>query len=169
MRHKVLGRFRSTEGATLVEFSVSCMVVFAMLFGIIDMSLIFYVNNFVSEAAREAARWASVRGSTSCTNTPNLTECNATSAQIQAYVQGLGYPGMKSSNISVTTTWKTATTSGSPATTTWSVCTPGAGVTCNEPGNAVNVQVTYPFPVGVPLVPITSITVGAVSQMVVYQ
>jgi Flp pilus assembly protein TadG len=159
----VAARFKRTEGATLVEFAISASVLFSMLFGIMELGLLFYAYNFTSEAAREATRWASVRGSTSCTNTPSLSECNATTAQITSFVRGLGYPGVTSGNISVTTTYLTATTSA--GTTTWSSC---AG-TCNLPQNAVNVKVTYPFPLGVPFVPVTTITVGASSRMIVYQ
>lgn len=160
---RVAARLRRTDGATLVEFAISASVLFSILFGIMELGLLFYAYNFTSEAAREATRWASVRGSTSCSNTPNLTECNATKAQITAFVQGLGYPGVTSSNISVSTNWLTATTNA--GVTSWSSCS-GA---CNLPHNAVNVKVTYPFPLGVPFVPITTITVGATSQMVVYQ
>lgn len=161
---RAAARLRRTEGSTLVEFAISASILLSMLFGIMELGLLFYAYNFVSEAAREATRWASVRGSTSCTNTPSLTDCNATKAEITAYVQGLGYPGVASSNLSVTTTYLTATTSG--GTTTWSTCSSG---TCNAPQNAVNVQVSYPFPLGVPFIPITSITVASTSQMVIYQ
>jgi Flp pilus assembly protein TadG len=165
----MLGRLarglRASEGATLVETAISALVLFTFLFGILQASLLYFSYNYVSEAAREGARWAIVRGATSCTNTPNLTDCDATSAQIESYIKGLGYAGINSANLSVTTTWKTATTSGSPATTTWSTCSTG---TCNAPGDAVHVQVSYPFQLNLPI-PITTINVSATSQMVISQ
>ena len=163
---RLAGRLRGAEGTTIVEFAISALVLFSLLFGIMEASLMFFALNFVSEAAREGARWAMVRGSTSCTNTPTLTDCDATGTNIQSYVQGLGYPGITPSSVQVTTTWETATTSGSPATTTWSTCSSG---TCNAPGNAVNVQVTYPFVFGAPHVPVMTISMTATSQMVIAQ
>jgi Flp pilus assembly protein TadG len=84
------------EGATLVEMALCSSVLLSMVFGIIGLSMAFYAYDFVSNAAREGARWAIVRGSQSCSNTPNLTNCNAT--------------------------WFTA--SAAPPTT-WSTCTSG--------------------------------------------
>lgn len=165
-RGRLASNVRSVEGAAIVEFAISATVLFSMLFGIMQLCLLLFAYNFVSEAARDAARWAIVRGSTSCTNTPNLTDCDATKAEIQSYVQGLGYPGITSSSVAVTTTYETATTSGSPATTTWSTCSSG---TCNAPGNAVNVLVKYPFVLGVPGVPVMTINVSATAQMVIAQ
>lgn len=151
------------EGATLVEMALCSSVLLSMVFGIIGLSMAFYAYDFVSNAAREGARWAIVRGSQSCSNTPNLTNCNATAAQIQSYIQGLGYPGITSANVNVTTTWFTA--SAAPPTT-WSTCTSG---TCNIPGNGVQVKVTYAVPLGVPFVNVTTMTLGSTSFMVISQ
>jgi Flp pilus assembly protein TadG len=151
------------EGATLVEMAICSSTLFCMLFGIIGMSLALYAYNFVNQAARDATRWAIVRGSQSCSNTPNLADCNATSAEIQAHVQGMGYPGITSANLNVTTTWFTV--SASPPTT-WTTCTTG---TCNAPGNEVQVQVTYVVPLGVPFLSVKTISVGSTSEMVIAQ
>jgi Flp pilus assembly protein TadG len=157
---------RGDSGATLVEFALSSAVVFMLLFGIISTCLAFYTYSFVADAARETARYAMVRGSTSCTNTPNLTNCNATAAEINSYVDNLPYPGLSSSNLTVDTTWLTATTSGSPATTTWSACATG---TCNAPKNMVKVVMTYDFPVGIPYVPKSTLAITSTSEMVIQQ
>lgn len=151
------------EGSTLVEMAVASATLFCVLFGIIWMCMALYSYNFVSEAARDAARWAIVRGSASCGNTPNLTDCNATAAEIQTYVQSMGYPGITSANLSVTTTWLSA--SAAPPTT-WTACNPN---TCNAPGNEVEVQVTYSVPFFVPFVNISTISVSSTSEMVIAQ
>lgn len=151
------------EGATLVEMAVSSVVLFAILIGIIEVSLGLYSYNFVADGARQATRWAMVRGSTSCVNTPNLTHCNAASTDIQNYVKGLGYPGLSASNLTITPTWLTASAT---TPTTWSTCSSG---TCNLPGNEVQVQVTYAFPIGIPFWTITSINVSSTSSMVISQ
>src|ERR1700739_219583 len=108
------------EGSSLVEYSLACSVFFAMLIGISQMSLAFYTLDYVCDAAREGSRYAMVRGSNSCTNTPNLTNCNVTSDQVQSYVRGIAYPGIVPAQLTVTTTWQSATITQS--TTTWSAC-----------------------------------------------
>lgn len=151
------------EGATLVEMAICASTLFCMLFGVMALSMALYANNFVNVAARQATRWAMVRGSQSCSNTPNLTDCNATPAQIQAYVQGMGYPGITTANLNVTTTWCLASTT-TPGT--WAAC---SASTPNTPGNEVQVQVTYVVPIGVPLLSVKTISVGSTSEMVISQ
>jgi Flp pilus assembly protein TadG len=155
-------------GSAIVEMGVSSTILLAMFFGVFQLSMAAYAYHYVSDAAREGARYAIVRGSTSCTNTPNLTNCNASATTIGTHVQYLGYPGIRSSNMSVTTTWLTATTSGGTGTTvtTWATCSSG---TCNAPGNMVKVLASYTFPLGIPFVPARSLTVSSTSQMVVAQ
>lgn len=154
---------RSEHGQATVEFACAAVVLFCFLIGIMQISRALYVYNFVSEAARQGTRYAMVRGSTSCTNTPSLSGCNThTSAQIQTYVQGLGYPGMVSSNLTATLSYFTASAS---QPTTWSTCTG----TCNLPGNLVKVVVSYPFPISVPFFNGNTFTVSSTSQMVVAQ
>lgn len=147
----------------MVETAFACTIFLAMLIGVFQMMLALYAFHFVADAAREASRYAIVRGSTSCTNTPALSNCNATSDQIQAYIRGLKYPGIKSDNLTVTTTWKTASTT---IPTTWSTCSSG---TCNAPGNQVKVVVTYAFPFSVPFVPRSTINLTSTSRMVISQ
>lgn len=149
------------EGATLVEMAVCSSGLLCMLFGIIGLSGALYVYSFVSDASRDASRWAMVRGSQSCSNTPNLNSCSATSAEIQAYVQSMGYPGITTSNLQVSTTWLTASAT---QPTTWSNCTSG---TCNRPGNEVEIQVTYA--VNIPLVGVPPINLTSASEMVIQQ
>lgn len=156
-------RLRSQEGATLVETALSFGVLLALLFGVIEIAFALYTYDFVSEAAREGARYAIVRGSTSCTNTPSLTNCNATAAQIKTYVQSLGFPSFTTSNLTVTTSWFTA--SASPGTS-WSSCSSG---TCNAPGNAAQVVVTYAFPLAIPFWKSQTVNMSSTSQMIIAQ
>lgn len=158
-----LRRVGEDDGISAVETAISCTVLFAMLFGICQISLGLYAYHVTSEAAREATRYAIVRGSTSCTNTPNLTNCNATPANLQSYVQGLGYPGVKSSSLSVSTSWYTA---ASTTPTTWSACSSG---TCNVPGNLVKVTVSYPMSLRIPFANSLSLNLSSTSQMVISQ
>lgn len=156
MKELISGR-RGERGAALVEFALSAALLFALLFGVMAICLALYSNNVVSEAAREGARYAIVRGATSCADaTPG---CNASVSSIQTYVQGLGFPGINPQNMKVTTTWSAFPPGGS--------CTPSA--TCNNPGNQVQVTVQYTFPLKIPFVMSRDLTLSSVSQMVISQ
>lgn len=150
------------EGSSLLETALVMLLFLSLVIGAIQFSLVFFAFNNVTDAAREAARWAAVRGSMSCTNTPGLTGCNATSAQITSYVQGKGYPGLVASNISVTTTWLLASSSTHAS---WSTCSGR----CNAPGNQVQVQVTYSLPIAIPYWTATSININSTAAMVIAQ
>ncbi len=133
------------EGSTLVEFAIGASVLFLTLFGIISMSLALYSYNFVAQAARDAARYAIVRG-TSCVG---FSDCDITSAEVNTYVKGLNYPGIISGNL-------TASLSPSPA---------------GGPGSTITVTVLYTFPMDIPFWPHsgTTIHMGSTSSMVVSQ
>jgi Flp pilus assembly protein TadG len=144
------------EGANVVEMAVASSILFAMLFGIIQLSLALYTYNYVSDAAREGTRYAIVRGS-SCSA---LTNCSATAAQIQTYVQNLGYPGVRAANTTASTTWFSPSAS---TPVTWTAC----GTPCNAPGNAVQVTVTYSFGLSIPFVPKETLSLHSTSMMVI--
>ena len=148
------------EGQSLVEFALIFAALFAMLFGIFELCLASYTYHYVSESAREGTRYAVVRGS-SCALMP---DCNAAAAQIQTYVQGLGYPGINPTNMTVTTNWLSP--SPGPPNPTWSACTVAP---CNAPGNLVQVQVNYAFPLGIPFWGSRTINISSTSQMVISQ
>jgi len=158
----------SEEGATLVEMALSATVVFLLLIGIVQTSMALFTYHYVSDAAREGARYVIVRGSTSCTNTPKLPDCNDTTGTgISNYVKGIGYPGIDSSKMTVATTWCQVTqNAGPPPTATWGTCASGVS---NAPGNQVQVVVTYHFTLSIPwwgsqLWPLTSTSNMVISQ-----
>jgi Flp pilus assembly protein TadG len=151
---------RDEKGANLIEFALSASVLFSVLFGIIAVSLAVNSYFFISEAAREATRYAIVRGdtlTTDCTS-PGYATCIAQPADIQTYVRGLGFPGIDVNNLTVSTTWLTAA-GGS--------C--GTSDNCKVPGNQVQVKVSYPFPLWVPFVPKSTINMASTSRMVIAQ
>jgi Flp pilus assembly protein TadG len=165
---KAMGAFRNEKGVSVIETALALPVVFALLFAGFEFTMMLYAHEFVSDASREATRYAMVRGSTSCTNTPSLSNCglnpSTTGNPIQTYVQSLGFP--MSSDLTATATWLTATTAGTPGTTTWSTCASG---TCNLPGNAVKVTVTCAFPVSFPFWRNFNFNISSTSQMVISQ
>jgi Flp pilus assembly protein TadG len=94
------------RGTELVETAFSLFVFLLLLLGIMDFGRAVYEYHFVSSAARQAARWASVRGST-CTG---LTGgCPASAADVQTYVRNTlasgGSAGYDAGKITATTTW----------------------------------------------------------------
>jgi Flp pilus assembly protein TadG len=145
------------RGSTIVEFALSLTILLTLVFGVLAMCTALYSYHFISEAAREGTRYAIVRGS-SCSQYGNLgANCPLTlPAQVQTYVRGLGFPGIDPNNMTVTTTW--------PATGV--PCTPMASP-CNNPGNQVRVTVTYAFPLSIPFVSKSTLTMTSTSQMVI--
>ena len=148
----------SDEGSAILEMALSSMIFLTMIIGAFQICLALYTHNYISEVAREGARYAIVRGS-GCTS---VTNCNATSAQIQTYVRGLAYGGTASStNMTVTTTWLSAS---STTPTTWTSC---GATQCDDPGNAVRVTVTYALPLPLPFRAKTTWNMSSTSQMVI--
>jgi Flp pilus assembly protein TadG len=70
---------RNQAGQSLVEFALSSVLFFTVIFGIVQFGRAVWQYNTVSNLAQEGARWASVRGSSS--------SMPATAAELQAYVE----------------------------------------------------------------------------------
>jgi hypothetical protein len=71
---------RSDRGSALVEFAVTGLLFFALVFGIMEASRAIYHYNIIASVAREGTRFAAVRGSES--GRP------ASVADIQDFVRG---------------------------------------------------------------------------------
>jgi Flp pilus assembly protein TadG len=159
---------QNEEGGSLVEMAFSCLALIPILFGIIELSLGLYCYHFAANAAREATRWAIVRGSTCnvifgngyCSPT-SATGNGADGADIAQYVKALGYPF--SSNATTVTKWCTKSGTTSAA---WTSCSTTQN---NAPGNQVQVTVTYVYPLVIPFVPRTSLNLSSVSSMTIVQ
>jgi Flp pilus assembly protein TadG len=145
------------QGSTLVEFAFVLPVLFAMLFGIIDFGRALYTYHFVADAAREATRWASVRGST-CN--PGLDSCPANQATVRGYVVSIAPPGIDTSpsKLLVDADW---------------VAPPNALVICaptpKSPGCDVQVTVTYNFSFILPFLPSGTHRMTSTAEMVISQ
>lgn len=161
-------RLGAQAGSTPIEMALAMTGLAAMMFGMCQTCLAMYYGHFCSDAARQASRYAMVRGSTSCTNTPNLSNCDATATEIQTWVRTLNYPAVVTSNVGVATSWYTAsTTAPQPGqTTTWTLCSTG---TCNAPGNLVKVVVSYPLTFQIPFSHELSLNLNSTSQMIITQ
>jgi Flp pilus assembly protein TadG len=150
---------RREDGSAILETALSMIILLTFMFGIMAVALALYSYHFISEAAREGTRYAIVRGSSAgspCT-APGPPTCAAQSADVQAYVKGLNFPGINPGNMSVAPVWTVFPAGG--------ICAPSAS--CNNPGNLVTVTVTYNFPLTIPFVPAHTYTMSSSSAMVI--
>lgn len=157
-----LKKYREDKGSVVVETALSTIVLFGLILGSMEMFLALYSYHYVSYAAREASRWAMVRGS-QCPNYTSYSStmvCGAKQGDIQSYVQGLNFPGINPNNITVTASWSLPSAS---TPTTWTSC----ANQCNDPGNLVVVNVTYAFPLNLPFFQSTTLNMSSTSSMVI--
>lgn len=162
-------RIRSEQGSSLVEMALSCLILIPVLFGIIQMSFALYCYHYAADAAREATRFAIVRGA-SCPTYVNNAYCSptdngqfgATANDIAQYVKSLGYPY----SATATTTVKWCVNSGTiPAS--WTSCSTTQN---NSAGNQVQVTVTYSYPFVIPFVKTDNpLNMGSISSMTIVQ
>jgi Flp pilus assembly protein TadG len=153
-------RISEESGAAVVEMAISSIVLFAVFFGVFQTAMVFYAYQYLSDAAREGARWAIVRGSTSCANN-SISGCGATGDDVQTYIRNLNYPGINPTNLTATVSYYSApSTSGGD----WVACTG-----CNSPGKRIKVYLQYSYPLNIPFVPSQNLNLKSVSQMVIAQ
>jgi len=113
-----------------VEAALTLLIFLVLLFGVVEFTRAVYAYNFVSGAARQATRWASVRGST-CKSLSG--GCPAAGSDVTTYVKSLAPGGIDSAQVTATTTWPR-----NPSN-----CL--AGGSQNAPLCDVNVVVSYNF------------------------
>ena len=94
---------RGRRGSTLIEAAFVFPMLLAILLGLMDFTRYLFAYQFVSYAAREATRFAQVRGADS--KTP------ATPESVDAYVRGLAM-GVDPQAIRVRTAWTPDNTPG---------------------------------------------------------
>jgi Flp pilus assembly protein TadG len=136
---------QSEDGQALVEFALIFSVLMGFVFCYMELCMVLYSYDMISESAREGTRYAIVHGS-ACLTSANAS-CTATAANVNAYVSGLGWvsPG---GTMSVATTYPDG----------------------NENlGSRVQVTAKYTFPITLPWVPSESISMQSSSQMYIIQ
>jgi Flp pilus assembly protein TadG len=139
------------SGSTMVESAFVVVVLLTMMFGIVDFGRALYTYHFVADQARQATRWASVRGKG--TSLPGGT---ADGDDVQAFVQSVSGMGLDPTKITATTSW-VAPPSGVPSCTQ-----PNDKV----PGCVVQVEVDYAFSFFLPFFP-SGLKMSSTSQMVI--
>jgi Flp pilus assembly protein TadG len=172
---KLGGRGTKRErGSAVVEFSlVTVLVLFPLIFGIMDFARAAYAYHYVSFSAREAARWASVRGAQCANALP--APCEATSGAggtVDSHVRSISPAGFYVNGNACAATagclLVTASWPGAPAgSNAPSSCSGGGG--SNAPGCAVNVEVQYTFGFDLPFLPAATINMSSSSEVVISQ
>jgi Flp pilus assembly protein TadG len=144
---------RKQRGESLVAQALTITFLCSILFGIVDCGRMMYAYHFVSGAARDASRWASVRSQ----NTPQP----ATLGNIQTLVKPPTGMGLDPAQVSATINWFPPP-NGSPR------CTGGfAG--SSKTGCMVSVQVTYNYKFLLPLMPGGTVSMQSTSETVITQ
>ncbi|HEY2468854.1 MAG TPA: TadE/TadG family type IV pilus assembly protein [Terracidiphilus sp.] len=186
-RASTVRRIAREDGAMLVETGIAAASLLMVLFGIIEICHLLYSYNYVSNAARDATRYAMLRGPNSCTDATNtpFPDCGLSPTKFTSttdptknpllnYVELMGYPGLSASNTSMDVNFLVATkTSG--GLTTWatdSSCSSTSdsdsnGNACNNVGNMIHVKVTYQFPLNVPFWKRMTVPVTSTSQLMI--
>ena len=154
--------FLAEEGGTeLVELALSSVLLFTLVFGIMDCSRAVYVNHYLAQAARDGAHYAMLRGSSwssSCA-TASSTNCTASSSNVSSFVTMNPIPGVLPANLTISTTWPGTTPSGASCN-----ATPG-----NAQGCLVNVQVSYAYHFMLPFLPDTGWNMSSTSSAAIVQ
>jgi Flp pilus assembly protein TadG len=164
-----LRRLKREDGGALVEYALVFIVFMTIVFGIVGFGQALYAYHFVSNAAREATRYAAVRGFT-CANDQNGGSCQAsnsasgitgptTQADITAYVASITPQGINSSDVTATACGVSGASMCS-ASSSDNFCVVGNAnyLALNYPGCIVQVTISYPFNFDVPLLPKSSTT-----------
>lgn len=147
------------QGAVIMEFVLSVMLLLTLVFGVMEMAFVAYSFNLVSEAAREATRYAVVRGNdwgASCSSYSS-SDCIASAANVTSYVENLGLPGINGNTLTnISTNWTKGPNESS--------CT---ATNCNGMGDQVTVTISYTFTPSIPFVLSKTVTMSSSSTMIV--
>ena len=145
-------------GSALVEFAASAILLFTLVFGILECSRAVYVYHFLANAAQEASRYAMVRGASWSSTCASYTysNCTATSSNVTSFVQSLAPLGVASANLTVSTSW--------PGTNAV-----GASCSSNMAGCLVLIKVTYPFYFVSPLLSLKTLSLSSMSEVTIVQ
>jgi len=128
------GATQKDGGQALVEFSIVLIPFLFLLMGIIDLGRGIYINNGISQAAREIAR---VTATHPCTGSPCTLGNSAETAAVTDTQKGL-IPGLADPAASIQLTCTDITDAQSSSTS------------CG-PGEYVRVEIRVPFSVLTPL------------------
>ena len=133
-------RKRWKRGATMVEFAMTALVCFGLLFAVMELSSAVYSYHMVCTAAREGVRYAIVHSPTSANP--------ATTGQIEDYTKTYA-SGLDPSQLTVTATFP-----ADPRLVTQ---------------KDAQVVVSYNYPLSIPLISPVTLSLTSTSKMLVSQ
>jgi Flp pilus assembly protein TadG len=90
-RGRILPGLRREEGASMVEFAIVAPLLFVLLFGIIEFSIVLYNQAVITNASREGARYAAMYYINPSTQQPQLPSCPDVSNYVTNYVTKTQY------------------------------------------------------------------------------
>jgi Flp pilus assembly protein TadG len=164
------GTLRKQAGAALVEYAFVGMIFLTLIFGIGAFGHALFAYHFVNEVAKEATRYAAVRGA-NCANDSSCAASNSASgvagptsqSDVTAFVKSLAPQSIDPSKLTVTATW--------PGPASPQICTSavnGVGPwPSNSPGCTVQVQVQYTYTMIFPLISNSPINLASTSEMLI--
>jgi Flp pilus assembly protein TadG len=187
LRRDAVLRRRSERGVSLVEYAFVFILFMTLLFGISGFGHALFVYHHVNNAAKEATRYAAVRGylcdknetvsSCAATNSATATAGPTTAADVTAYVASITPQSIDATQFTVTVCGVSGSTAcAASAATGPQVCTgdvkdaSGAVIQIQEvnyPGCTVSVQVQYPYSFIFPLIRTSPVNLSSTSQMII--
>lgn len=153
-------RLHGEEGNAMVEFALAVTVLLTLLFGIIDIGRALYAYNWLYNGARQATRWAMVRGAFCDTH---LAGCpgGVDGPTIQQYVTNT-LPSGYGSGLDTTGIDTSVVTANSSCYSRTIVKSPPCAPTQN-----IQIQLTYQFSFITPFLTHTPWTMTSTSERVV--
>ena len=165
-------RCRSQRGASLVEYAFVVILFFSMIFGITGFGHALFVYHHLNSAAKEATRYAAVRGS-NCNVTPagepSCTALNSASgiagptnkADVKSYVQSITPPSIDSTKLVIVVCGVSGEIECPVSTASGPVA---CATTVNYQGCTAQVQVAYAYNFIFPLIPAVTTTTSPCTQ-----
>jgi Flp pilus assembly protein TadG len=181
LRRFLLRRRRDERGAALVEYAFVAILFLTLLFGISGFGHAVFVYHHLNNAAKEATRYAAVRGFT-CDTTEVVASCQAsnsasgisgptTAADVTAYVSSITPPSIDATQFTITVCGvKSSSACAASIATGPQVCTAAVGTlpaTPNYPGCTASVQIQYTYKMIFPLIGSTPINMSSTSEMII--
>ena len=153
-RQRAKNAMYGEAGSAILEMAVTLPLLFAFLFCFMEVCLALYTLCMISESAREGTRYAMVHGA-SCPTSGSPT-CEVTAAQVNTFVQNINWADVAGGTMTVCVYYNNNACNTNPANS-------------RNVGNPVKITVTYVFPITMPFVPTSSLTLKSTSQMTIIQ
>jgi Flp pilus assembly protein TadG len=173
-----LKREKNERGASTFEMAfILPLIILPLIFGALDFSRAMYAYHFVAYAAREASRWASVRGATcvspmsyclAAASGSTLVETTFFGAKLIPWPAGM-YIVASCSGAASGTLCATVSNTGKMADGVTD-CTNSGAYVAYYPGCVVQVNVTYYYSFSLPyLSQLPAVRMSSTSQMTISQ